>query len=123
MKRNITLLSEMKERGLRKKDIAERFGISAGAVSHKFTGKSPWTLDEAYIVLRLLGYEGGAMLPVLFPAEDVNGCKVVKTACPPSRRSSKAPKLACATWPQRSCAARRTKPRRINDSRAARTPP
>lgn len=80
MKRYITLLSEMKERGLRKKDIAERFGISAGAVSHKFTGKSPWTLDEAYIVLRLLGYEGGAMLPVLFPADDVNGSKVVKTA-------------------------------------------
>ena len=80
MKRYILLLSEMKKRGVHKKDIAEAFGVSAGAVSHKFTGKSPWTLEEAYAVLRLLGYEGGAMLPILFPADDVGERKVVKPA-------------------------------------------
>ena len=65
------LKTEMHRRRITQNDIAKRLKISPGGASAKFHSKAPWTLKEAYEVLRLLGYEDMSMIAEFFPAEEV----------------------------------------------------
>ena len=51
-------------------DIAQALNVSEPAVSLKMSGKTPWTIQECYVVIRLLGYDW-PMLPILFPENEV----------------------------------------------------
>ena len=60
----------MKERGVRGMDIAQALNMSEPAISLKMNGKTPWTIRECYVIIRLLGYDW-PMLPILFPESEV----------------------------------------------------
>ena len=60
----------MTERNVRSMDIAGALNLSEPAVSAKMCGRTPWTLRECYVVLRMLGYDW-PMLPILFPEHEV----------------------------------------------------
>lgn len=70
MKRFKKLRQEMTERNVRGMDIAGALNLSEPAVSAKMCGRTPWTLRECYVVLRMLGYDW-PMLPILFPEHEV----------------------------------------------------
>ena len=55
---------------MRNMDIARALSVSEPAVSLKMSGKTPWSLRECYVILRLLGYDW-PMLPMLFPEHEV----------------------------------------------------
>lgn len=65
------LKTEMHRRRITQNDIAKKLKISPGGTSAKFHSKAPWTLKEAYEVLRLLGYEDMSMIAEFFPEEEV----------------------------------------------------
>lgn len=70
MKRFKKLRQEMDERNVRGMDIARALNLSEPAVSAKMCGRTPWTMRECYVVVRLLGYDW-PMLPILFPENEV----------------------------------------------------
>jgi transcriptional regulator with XRE-family HTH domain len=52
---------EAARHGLRQQDVAEIVRISRSAVSLRFTGKAPWTLDEVGRFARALGIRPGEL--------------------------------------------------------------
>ena len=48
------LNAKIKECGMRKSFIAEKLCISRQAFSNKISGKTPFTLNEAFIIARIL---------------------------------------------------------------------
>lgn len=47
------LSGRLKQLGIRQSDLADVLGLNGASVSHRMCGRSPWTLDEAYLVLDL----------------------------------------------------------------------
>jgi transcriptional regulator with XRE-family HTH domain len=52
---------ETARHGLRQQDVAEIVRISRSAVSLRFTGKAPWTLDEVGRFAQALGLKPGQL--------------------------------------------------------------
>lgn len=42
------LSGRLKQLGINQSDLAKKFGLSQASISHRFSGKVPWTLDEMY---------------------------------------------------------------------------
>lgn len=45
------LAGRLKQLGLRKCDLANMLGVSATSVSNRFTGATPWSIDEMYKIM------------------------------------------------------------------------
>ena len=70
-----TLMTAILERGYTCQDLAALIGIHKVTMSRKVHGQVPWTLDEIYDILAVLG-ETPACIPTLFPPrrkEDPHG--------------------------------------------------
>ncbi|WP_052436892.1 helix-turn-helix domain-containing protein [Georgenia sp. SUBG003] len=52
---------EAARRGLAQKDVAQIVRISRSAVSLRYTGRAPWTLDEVGRLARTLGIRPGEL--------------------------------------------------------------
>lgn len=48
------LRGAMRERDILQSDLAQHLGLVTQAVSHRFTGITPWTIPEAYKTLDYL---------------------------------------------------------------------
>ena len=48
-------------------EVADALGISPTSVSNRMRGKYPWTVDEAWQIMSLLGISSRDMLGLLFP--------------------------------------------------------
>ena len=53
--------------GIRQSDLGKILGICASSISHRMTGRTPWTIDEMYKILNLLD-EPPDKLHVYFPS-------------------------------------------------------
>lgn len=53
-------------------EVADVLGISATSVSNKMRGKYPWTIDEAWQIMDIIGISAPDMLGLLFPPEGVD---------------------------------------------------
>lgn len=49
------LRGRLRQLGYQNKDLAPVLGIGAASVSHRMTGRQPWSLDEMYKLLDLCG--------------------------------------------------------------------
>ena len=47
------LSGRLRELGLNQEDLGDALGISGPAISHRFTGRTPWTIDDMYKVLEV----------------------------------------------------------------------
>lgn len=45
------LAGRLKQLGIRKCDLAYMLGLSATSVSNRFTGTTPWSIDEMYKIM------------------------------------------------------------------------
>lgn len=45
------LSGRLKQLGITQGDLAKRWNLSQAAISHRFCGKTPWTIDEMYEIL------------------------------------------------------------------------
>lgn len=53
-------------------EVADALGISATSVSNKMRGKYPWTIDEAWQLMSIIGISAPDMLGLLFPPEGMD---------------------------------------------------
>lgn len=65
------LRNELFINGISNPELARLLLVGSSTISRKLNGKSPWTLDECYRVLDLLGKPHSA-LPDLFPEKGRN---------------------------------------------------
>lgn len=42
------LAGRLKQLGIRQQDLAGPLGMNVSSVSHRFTGRTPWSVDEMY---------------------------------------------------------------------------
>ena len=70
-KRFTTLRCALMENGTTQHALAHDLGLSPSCLSKRFTGKVPWTTQEAYSVLRLLN-RPDSELQLYFPRDGVN---------------------------------------------------
>lgn len=54
MKRFNVMRARLQEYGIEQTDLAKKLGRSIAYLSHRYTGKDPWTLDEMYTILDLI---------------------------------------------------------------------
>lgn len=47
------LSGRLKQLGINQGDLARRWGLSQASVSHRFTGRIPWTIVEMYDLMSL----------------------------------------------------------------------
>lgn len=47
------LSGRLRQLGILQSDLGERMGLSPAAISRRFTGVTPWTIDEIYDVLEV----------------------------------------------------------------------
>lgn len=47
------LSGRLKQLGITQGDLARRWNLSQGSISHRFTGRIPWTIDEMYDLLSI----------------------------------------------------------------------
>ena len=47
------LSGRLRQLGILQSDLGERMGLSPAAISRRFTGVTPWTIDEIYEVLEV----------------------------------------------------------------------
>lgn len=75
------LAGRLRQLGLQQIDLGRELGLCPTAVSHRFTGRTPWTIEEMYKVLDLIGADPEE-LHVYFPrdglAPDAKKIKVRK---------------------------------------------
>ncbi len=45
------LTGRLKQLGIRQSDLAPELGLTPGSVSHRFCGRTAWTIDEMYQIL------------------------------------------------------------------------
>ena len=80
-KRFTTLRCALMENGTTQHTLAHDLGLSPSCLSKRFTGKVPWTTQEAYSVLRLLN-RPDSELQLYFPrdgvSKTVHGCELNK---------------------------------------------
>lgn len=80
-KRFTTLRCALMENGTTQHALAHDLGLSPSCLSKRFTGKVPWTTQEAYSVLRLLN-RPDSELQLYFPrdgvSKSVHGCELNK---------------------------------------------
>lgn len=65
--RHRRLRGALQSAGWEHREVADALGISATSVSNKMRGKYPWTIDEAWQIMSLLGISARDMLGLLFP--------------------------------------------------------
>lgn len=56
-------------RGIEQEDLADVLGISGTSVSNRMRGKYPWTIAEAWTILRMLGESDPSKLGEYFPPQ------------------------------------------------------
>lgn len=49
------LSGRLRQLGISHGELARRLNLSQAAVSHRFTGKKPWSIEEMYFLLDLCG--------------------------------------------------------------------
>lgn len=60
--------------GVEQGDLADMLGISTTSVSNRMRGKYPWTIAEAWAILRILGKDNDpTMLGEFFPEGGIHG--------------------------------------------------
>lgn len=65
---------EAARRGLSQRQIAAEVGLSRAAVSHRFRGQTPWTLDQVGIIAELFGCDPALLVnEPRKPVHDVAG--------------------------------------------------
>ena len=47
------LSGRLKQLGITQGDLAKKFHLTQASISHRFTGKQPWSIDEMYFLLDL----------------------------------------------------------------------
>lgn len=47
------LAGRLRQLGIRQSDLGEMIGLGAPAISHRMTGRTPWSSDEMYRVLEI----------------------------------------------------------------------
>lgn len=47
------LAGRLRQLDLTQSDVAEALGLRQAAVSHRFTGRTPWSITEMYVILDL----------------------------------------------------------------------
>ena len=62
--------AEMSRQKISGREMAERMGLSPGAFSARICGRIPFTLKEAYLILRILGIPAD-LLSMYFPIWEV----------------------------------------------------
>ena len=45
------LTGRLRQLGIRQKDLCGSLGLNASAISHRFTGRTPWQLGEMYTLM------------------------------------------------------------------------
>lgn len=60
------LSGRLRQLGIRQQDLANRWGVSQATISHRFSGRVPWTIDEMYDLLSMCRAEPEE-LHVYFP--------------------------------------------------------
>lgn len=45
------LTGRLQQMGIRQADLGNMLGLCSASVSHRFTGRTPWTIDEMYKVM------------------------------------------------------------------------
>lgn len=45
------LRGRLKQLGFRQKDLEGALGLNQSAISHRFTGRTPWSLEEMYTLM------------------------------------------------------------------------
>ena len=68
--RYFRIYKRMKEKKLKASFVASIVGISPAAFSKKLNGRTPWRLDECYLVLDALGVDRRELVRY-FPPENV----------------------------------------------------
>lgn len=54
-------------RGIEQSDLADVLGISTTSISNRMRGKYPWTVSEAWVILRMIGEGDPSKLGEYFP--------------------------------------------------------
>lgn len=67
--RHRRLRGALKAAGWEQREVADVLGISPTSVSNKMCGKYPWTIDEAWQLMSIIGISAPDMLGLLFPPE------------------------------------------------------
>lgn len=68
--RYIDLRNALRDAGITHLEVAKALGISETSMSFRFSGRYPFTLAEAYVILDLLG-RPYSDLPRLFPKDGI----------------------------------------------------
>ena len=45
------LSGRLRQLGIRQTDLAKAIGLSEASISHRFRGRTPWSIDEMYQIL------------------------------------------------------------------------
>ena len=64
------LSGRLKQLGVKQGDLAKRWNLSQAAISHRFCGKTPWTIDEMYDILEIC-YAQPEELHIFFPLKGI----------------------------------------------------
>lgn len=70
--RHRRLRGALKAAGWEQREVADVLGISPTSVSNKMRGKYPWTIDEAWRIMDIIGISAPDMLGLLFPPEGMD---------------------------------------------------
>lgn len=47
------LSGRLRQLGIRQTDLAKAIGLSEASISHRFRGRTPWSIDEMYQILSI----------------------------------------------------------------------
>ena len=90
-----TLRGALMESGMTQHDLAHELGMSPSSLSNRFTGKVPWTTQEAYSVLQVLN-RTDSELHVYFPPDSLSkshcDCELIVKESPVRASSRELPK-------------------------------
>ena len=70
MKKFRKLRAAMVEGDIDQRELARELGLTQQAVSAKLSGRAPWTLCQAYMVMEVLELDL-SRLPLLFPEDEI----------------------------------------------------
>ena len=64
------LSGRLKQLGITQGDLAKRWSVSQATISHRFCGKTPWTIDEMYDILEIC-HAQPEELHIFFPPKGI----------------------------------------------------
>ena len=47
------LAGRLKQLGVRQAELGDMLGLCSASISHRFTGRTPWSLDEMYKIMEI----------------------------------------------------------------------